>query len=181
MSMPRLFIMLAVGLLVFLALTAQEGCGTAEETPTEPPQPTQVQEEQREEEPEEVGLSAEALAYAAILEEQSRTMGDSLNRAADLFENPLLFDDNWIISVATELAIWRITYDEARALTPPEEFGGVHDKWLQSLSSFDSAATNIANGIDNLDADEIDRGAAKMLEGAALLAEATQELEAILP
>lgn len=77
-------------------------------------------------------------------------MEASLRRVAQLMENPQFLSTRWKDDVMTELETWRRIDSEARELTPPPRFEASHEKLLEGLSEFTSAADDVEYGINNL-------------------------------
>lgn len=113
-------------------------------------------------------------SYASAVGNQAKTMKESLQRIGALMQNPQLFNSSWKVSVGTELGIWKLTYQEAKALNPPPRFEKVHEKYLQGMTLYNTAADDVANGIDNLDTAKLNAGTAKVQQATALFLEAAQ-------
>jgi hypothetical protein len=125
------------------------------------------------------GLSADEQAYIDDVLPIIDTMSASLETAGDLFENPRFGEDDWNLSVAVELATWRVAYDDALAIQPPPAFVTMHELFLESMRLFSDASFDIANGLDAFDAGLLESGANKMIQGSDYLIQASDELDRI--
>ncbi len=125
------------------------------------------------------GLSADEQAYIDEVLPIINTMSGSLETAGELFQNPRFGEDDWTLSVAAELATWRVSYDDASAIQAPPAFASMHELFLESLRLFSDASFDIANGLDTFDAALLESGASKMLQGSEYLDQASDELDRI--
>ena len=122
------------------------------------------------------GFTAEELAYAKTVGELATTVGESLERASELFGNPQIGDTEWMISVAGVLATWQVAYQQAQEITPPPAFEEIHATMLEGLALLNSSADNIATGLDTFDVTLINQAAEEMAQAAERIAEATRQL-----
>ena len=125
------------------------------------------------------GLSAEEQAYIDEVLPIIDTMSASLETAGELIQNPRFGEDDWTLSVAAELATWRVSYDDALAIQAPPAFVTMHELFLESLRLFSDASFDIANGLDTFDAALLESGANKMVQGSDYLIQANDELDRI--
>ena len=137
-------------------------------TPTPEPTPTP-------------GLSADEQAYLAVVVDQLERMYDSLQRFSDPLNEAqrdpyVILDPGWKLKVATELAIWQATYNEAKNLTPPPRFAAFHQTYVSALEQFSLAADDFAYGVDHLDPGRINAAASRLQEGTRLLQEAMKQM-----
>ena len=114
--------------------------------------------------------------YTNELHLQTEELGGSLTHFRELTSNPQINDENWRLKVATTLAIWQVIYSEAQAMTPPPSLQGFHAKYVEALGRFDSAADDLANGIQNHDQELIDRASDKIHEANMLMADAQTQI-----
>lgn len=61
-------------------------------------------------------------------------------------------------------------------MTPPPSLQGFHAKYVEALGRFDSAADDLANGIQNHDQELIDRASDKIHEANMLMADAQTQI-----
>ena len=118
------------------------------------------------------GLTAEESAYAAAMGAILTGMGESLERAADLFEHPRYEDQEWVIALATELVIWQASYTEAVALQPPPSMVDIHALLVEALRLFSEAADDMATGIGTFDAARLNQALDKIAQGQILIDQA---------
>jgi hypothetical protein len=156
---------------------------TAAAEQTKAPQPTETPEPTRTPEPATPPrLTAEECDYLTeVAEEYATPLSESLPKFVDLSyqaasDPMLIFDNEWKIEVATELATWSVSRERFAAMTPPSSLAGFHAKFLDALTRLDSAGTLFAEGVDEVDPDKINRASAQMNEGTALLDEANDLL-----
>lgn len=126
------------------------------------------------------GLTAAEEAYRMKVVSQTDALAKSFSRFAVLCNNPKFFDSGWKIDVAMELALWKVSYTEAKKWTPSARFQKFHDKYISALAQYDSAANDAADGIDDIDSSLIQRAINKTNEGSRLLKEATELLKGIV-
>ncbi len=91
-------------------------------------------------------------------------------------EPGLLFDQQWRIEVAAELATWKLIRDEARALTPPPRFASFHAFYLDGLEKFAQAADDFAYGVDHLDAERIQKASDEIKQASQSFNQALAQL-----
>lgn len=113
--------------------------------------------------------TANVAAYIDEITPILSDMSDSLGRFSALASNPRIGSDDWTIEVATELAIWRVSYERAQEIVPPASIASVHAETLSSLNLLNDASFLIAEGLDTFDA-------AKLEQAAALIQEATDKI-----
>lgn len=103
-------------------------------------------------------------------------MSASLNRFAGLSQNPRIGDDDWTISVAAELATWKVTYQAAQQMDVPPAFADVHAVYLERLGYIASAGDDIATGLDTFDVTLLNQAAASLTLGTERITEANRLL-----
>jgi micrococcal nuclease len=125
------------------------------------------------------GFTADEQAYALTVGAQASELQQSFQRFGELFQNPRIGEDDWTFQVATELAFWRASYNDAQQMTPPAAFADIHATYVQALSLYASAGDDIAYGIDNYDAAALESAADKLNQGNDLLTQASTMLTAL--
>lgn len=125
------------------------------------------------------GLSADEQAYIDAVMPIISTMSDSLGTFSELSQNPQFGDDDWTLNVAAQLAVWRVSYDNANAIVPPPTFVDLHSLLLESLRLYSEASYDIATGLDNFNVAAMEAGANKMLMASDYLDQANDELNRI--
>lgn len=126
--------------------------------------------------------TAECDYLAEIVNNYTTPLSGSISRFVDLTNQAasdptLIFDSEWKIRVATELAIWSVSRDQFDSVTPPSSLAAVHDKFLDALTHLDSVGTLFAEGVDEIDPDKISQATDKMSEVTALLSEAADLID----
>ncbi|HEU4793112.1 MAG TPA: hypothetical protein VFS96_05600 [Nitrolancea sp.] len=125
-----------------------------------------------------VGTSSEAppataggTDYRAIVTKEHDDISQSLGQFRGLMSNAQITDMNWRTNVHLQLATWRSAYSEAQKLSPPPELAGFHQKYLEGLEKFNSAADDVTAALeaDTIDASHFQSAAAKMTDGVQLL------------
>jgi hypothetical protein len=117
-------------------------------------------------------ITAAEQAYASAVAEQATTLTGVLYKLGDLCQNYQLGDDEWALDVATQLAIIRLVYDEAMAMSPPSSMAEIHYKYTQGLEHYNTMTELLAQGIDELDADLIGQATTEMYIGKDYIDEA---------
>jgi hypothetical protein len=118
-------------------------------------------------------ITAAEQAYASAVAEQATTLAGVLTKLGDLLQNYQLGDDEWAINVATQLAVIRLVYDEAMAMSPPSSMAEIHSKYTQGLTHYNTMTELLAQGIDALDTDLVEQAATEMNIGTVYITEAT--------
>lgn len=140
--------------------------------PTETSEPTETPKPITPQGPPE--LTTAECAYLETLTRQSEDLGDALARFGELFSAPQLFSDVWTLSVAVQLVIIQVTYNEASALDPPASLQAVHTAYMSGMSKLNDATFLIAEGIGNLDPDQLLEAADLMMEGTEDIGRTTE-------
>ncbi|MEA2595446.1 MAG: hypothetical protein QOF01_1915, partial [Thermomicrobiales bacterium] len=125
------------------------------------------------------GFSGKEQRYMLATLEITDTVGNALERLSDLTSDVTVLDfvdDDWILDVATQLAIIKVSSEEIQKLTPPPAFESIHGLLVQALELYAQSADNLALGIDNLDAGLINQAVSEMDQGRALVEQATTEM-----
>ncbi|RJQ46862.1 MAG: hypothetical protein C4534_02110 [Gaiellales bacterium] len=105
----------------------------------------------------------------------------SLKRVHALMSAPQFNSNRWKLDLAEEFVAWQAAYTTAQTLKPSSRFGPFHQTYLAALRNFNGAVDDVVAGIDNVDATRLQAGTSKMLEGATLLNQAIDLLEAQAP
>jgi hypothetical protein len=132
-------------------------------------------------------LTAADLDYLSKAEEWSSDYNTAIGSLSNLLseagdDTSLLFDDNWKAEVVVDLVLMKLTSDEILKYgTPPSKFASIHSDFQVIAREANSAADNIASGIDNFDADAIDRGTANLETITTYANRILSKLQAITP
>lgn len=128
-------------------------------TPTEPTKPSLTSAEQ---------------TYLTYIEGHANAMSYALGELGRLLQDSQIFDDEWIIEAATYMALIQFGYEEAQAADCPSSMSHIHSKYIQGLSHLNTAMDLIAEGIDYLDVDSLNRATTEMTTGGVLIEEAAR-------
>ena len=167
-------------LLVVLML-ALSGCGEAfregfergySGQPASPPTTEQQQPQQPQSPytPEEQQYAEKMINHLSALNETFATLGPMLQEAR-------LFDNEWKIGVAAQLARMQQLNEEFKAITPPESLKDVHAKFAAAMKDIEPVPDLLAKGIDNLDADALLKATEHLANGSQKMQEANKALE----
>jgi hypothetical protein len=75
-----------------------------------------------------------------------------------------------------QMAIIKNGYIRTLGLVPPERFEASHEDLLEAMRLFDESMDELAVGIDNVDADRVNRAADLMIQGSEKMTSATEKL-----
>ena len=125
-------------------------------------------------EPTKPSLTSAEQAYMTYIEGHANAMSYALGELGRLLQDSQIFDDEWIIEAATYMALIQFGYEEAQAADCPSSMLHIHSKYVQGLSHFNTAMDLLAEGIDYLDMDSLERAITEMDIGTGLIEEATQ-------
>lgn len=113
--------------------------------------------------------ATEVQDYPGAVRGQVTLLGGSLQRVNALFDEPKVDDRAWIDQVTAELALWRLLYRDAQALTPPAEYATFHERYLVALALLDGAAEDVRVALDTGDAQRLADGSDKIRQGIEAL------------
>ncbi|HVA16350.1 MAG TPA: hypothetical protein VMV59_01415 [Candidatus Dormibacteraeota bacterium] len=105
--------------------------------------------------------------YLNGLTQEAQVMSQSMGRFSDLCAHQDLFNNDWREKVLTELATWKIVYQDAQGLQPSARFSPVQQCWLSSLRTFSAAASGVASSFDSLNLDELKEASAEIADANA--------------
>lgn len=118
--------------------------------------------------------------YISYFDGSLRSVIESSQRTAVLFQNPRLNDSDWNIDLAVELTRWRTLYQEAQQQSPPPRFAELHGRFTEMLRLLDSATYDIVTGVDTEDPAFLNQGVGKIETATTIMNEITAMLEAML-
>lgn len=122
------------------------------------------------------GFSADEQAYLSEVGPLLTNMGSSFGRVSTLLQSPQIGDADWSIQLATELALWKATYQKVNSITPPPAFAEMHATVVEALRLDDAAATDMANALDTLDPNLLLQAKSEMDQSNALIQQANDQL-----
>lgn len=94
--------------------------------------------------------------YSMRAAEIWQQVGSALGNLSDLLQEPKLTNQDWAVEVAVQLATIRVAYLQLSEVVAPAELDEIHVLSLDALSDCNAMTYHLANGIDNLDATELD-------------------------
>jgi hypothetical protein len=124
-------------------------------------------------------LSDSEMQYVKVVQDQAGQLSESMQRFHDLAANPEVFDDDWKLNLAKELAIWQIIYSDAQKLQPSARLAAVQDCWIGALRDLNNAASEIASGLDHSDVEEINVANGAILRSNGTVEACAQEIGAL--
>jgi hypothetical protein len=116
--------------------------------------------------------------YAAKVQAMTGNVSKSLGDFSALMSAPRLYDVSWKMKLVLDLAMWQAAYSDAQKLTPPAKLAGVNQQLLAALSNLNDAASNVARGIDQHDADELELAGSEIREAGAIATDCTRQIRA---
>ena len=99
--------------------------------------------------------SADAGQYLASMSDKAMMIATAMQNLSDLLQNPKLFDNNWRIMVASQMAVIRIAYQDMTKLQPPPELNEIHSAAVDAAGDCNKAMDYLASGIDNMDTEAL--------------------------
>jgi hypothetical protein len=106
-------------------------------------------------------------------------LSQALDQAGALMSNPRITSSTWVRQVAVQFAIIRQSHETLAALEPPSSLVWLHTRVVAATGDCDEATYAIANGFDNLDVAEMERGAALISSCASQLGDLADTLTEI--
>ena len=125
-------------------------------------------------EPTKPSLTSAEQTYITYIEGHADGMSYALGELGRLLQDPQIFGDDWKIEMVIYMALIQFGYDEAQAADCPSSMLHIHSKYVQGLSHFNTAMDLLAEGIDYLDVDSLERAITEMDLGTGFIEEATQ-------
>ena len=119
-------------------------------------------------------LTSAEQTYLTYIEGHADGMSYALGELGRLLQDPQIFDDDWKIEVVIYMALIQFGYEEAQAADCPSSMSHIHSKYIQGLSHLNTAMDLIAEGIDYLDVDSLNRATTEMTTGGVLIEEAAR-------
>ena len=95
-----------------------------------------------------------------------KILQSSMDQWGALMTAPRLNDATWKLDAAAQLAIWKAAYTEAKAMQPPAQWAEIHARYVQALQQLASASDDYAQGLDDMDADQIKQANAEVQSAA---------------
>ena len=164
--------------IVVLLIVIVAASGNGEEEIVTPPVQAEETEPEPVKEPEpmvETGVSDEKQEYLDFMASNSSTMSKSLIKLSELCANPE-YTDEWTINVAGEIVIIRMCCEEAIDENPPEIYKKAHDYYIQGCKQYLKSVDYLIEGLDNFDADLIEKAGEYMNKGTEYINKATDNM-----
>lgn len=139
-----------------------------------PPQNAAPSEPDTANEPASADVTDEELEYIESLSDDLELSADVSGEVGALFseagQDPtLIFDQDWIINLASQLALWQIIAEDAQELEPSDRQLHIQTLWLEINSLILLAIGDITFGIDNIDPTSLERGGARIVYATLLI------------
>ncbi len=126
------------------------------------------------------------IAYTLLISTFSQQYSETFSQLGPLLieagSNPLLLlDADWKISVAAHLEALQLTGWAVQNMDVPDRFQDIHRDFTQAIEHFDIFGQLLAEGIDEVDMDKLDRATTEILAGTALIDAAAAKINALQP
>lgn len=127
-------------------------------------------------------FDASTLEYSTKMESISYDIQTIMNDFSQLMyqagDNPnLMFDDNWIIDVATQIALLDGVITEVRNIEAPSQLDDVHSLILEAMNEYEFVVDNFPSAIDNMDVNLINECNTAITNATGHITEATSLLQ----
>ena len=109
-------------------------------------------------------LTAAECSYTSEVGQQASDYGTALGGLADVVGRSDLFTEEWILALAVQLVFLDLIADEAIALDGPSSLDDVQDEWVAVGLKVKQVVDLMTEGVDEIDADKIERAALLMIE-----------------
>jgi hypothetical protein len=111
-------------------------------------------------------------AYAAKVGELSSDFAEYFGDLGALLQNANVFSNDWIMSVAYNVAMMRILMDDHKELVPPTPLAETHKTLLKAWVEYEASFTLLLAGIDSLSTSKILAADVRMKKGTAYIKQA---------
>lgn len=156
-------------------LPSSSGAGNQTESPV------QVTKPQDEEQSASTELTDQEEAYFDALLEDTEQFADVSSEVGQLFteagqDSTLIFDEGWMIALASQLVQWQIIGQEAQMLDPSPRQQHIHDLWLEINRLTTLAVDDIIQGIDFIDPSAFELSTARIVYATLLTDDLTDAI-----
>jgi len=127
-------------------------------------QPSQIQ----------LPLTSAERAYATTIVSQATTVSNAFTELGKLLQNPQIGNEDWTLKMATQLAIIRTAYNKAMEIEPPDSMTHIHYKYVQAMKHYNTATELVAQGIDEMNPDLVNKATTEIQTGTQLINEVTE-------
>jgi hypothetical protein len=117
--------------------------------------------------------------YNSQISESVVTMGSALEQMSALMGTPRLTSDDWIFDLALQFVIIRQAHEQLMVVKPPASLASVHQQVLSATQDCNDATYAIAEGLDNFDVDELERGGGLLADCADKTVVLTERLRQV--
>jgi excisionase family DNA binding protein len=125
------------------------------------------------------GYSSAEAAYVDEINSQANLLASTMNDFQQLFAAPRIGEDDWTFQFAAVVVTWRVTEEDALAMTPPPVFAATHDSYLLSLRYLNMAGDEYIAGVDALDPARIEQGNGHLQRATAEMGTTTDLVNAV--
>ncbi|MGI8405130.1 MAG: excalibur calcium-binding domain-containing protein [Thermomicrobiales bacterium] len=128
-------------------------------------------------------LTGQEQTFLSDLQSQTMVIGEASDTLQKQFtlvseDATVILDQSWITKTAGALAMMQAVDTDAHALKPSARQQHLYITWTDATSLISSAADDFARGFDNIDADSIVAGTAKITQATQLANGLTEDLKA---
>jgi hypothetical protein len=125
---------------------------TGTPTPTSTPKPTFTPKPSDTPTP---TVSPEVQLYILEVVTKIQTMGEAMEILGALMLDPHLDNDDWVLNVATQMAVVQLAHEELTKMDVPPEMAETHALILDATGDCNEAMDYLVSGVDNLDAGDL--------------------------
>lgn len=104
-------------------------------------------------------------------------MSTAVPAIATLLQTPDLFDEQWRLDLAIQMAVLVVVDQRASALQPPTRLAAFHEDLLLATGTCAAFANSLADGLDNFDADLLQVASVQVVSCAELSTAAFEVLQ----
>jgi hypothetical protein len=111
--------------------------------------------------------------YESTVNREAEAMSSSTRDFARLAQAPEMTSVIWRGEVEGDVAVWQLTYNEARGLQPPPCLQSANTQWVSALALDNQAASDTISGLNGMNAFLLNRATSEINEAADLVEQAT--------
>ena len=119
-------------------------------------------------------LTSAEQAYITTITKQATTVADTLTKLGQLFQNPQIDNEDWLLTTALGLTIIRTAYNNAMEIEPPDSMTHLHYKYVEGMKHLNTSTELIVQGLDEMNPNLLEKASIEIETGGHLLAEAME-------
>lgn len=123
------------------------------------------------------GPPPEVVVYMLESIPKIQAIGDSLTSLGTLLMDPNIGDDSWTIAVVANILVIQETHKELMEMEVPPEVVEIHAAVLDTTGDFSKSMDYVITGIDNMNAEDLEKAISLMNSGNEKIQKATKMLE----